>query len=107
MLNSDYDNESNTLRVVLNYDLIADVVSCTRIELKKHLEQDVRKLVIDMRSCRSIDSHGVALLLAASNSMQSKKASIYLDNLSFELSEVFKVLGITEKFIITTQKLNN
>ncbi|MBF0406101.1 MAG: STAS domain-containing protein [Candidatus Riflebacteria bacterium] len=100
MLKSEFISEENTLQLVLNTDLTADLISHARFFFKKNLECKAKKVILDMHSCKKIDSHGIALLLATHNSVKANGASFQLKNLSPELSEFFKILSIYGKFDI-------
>ncbi|MBF0547405.1 MAG: STAS domain-containing protein [Candidatus Riflebacteria bacterium] len=92
--------ENQTVTVLLENNLTVEVVSQIRDELKKYFSSDVKKMIIDMEGCKMIDSHGIALLMAAANSMQSIDGKLVLRNQSAPVAEIFNTLQLSPKFFV-------
>ncbi|MBF0546378.1 MAG: STAS domain-containing protein [Candidatus Riflebacteria bacterium] len=100
MVHSKIYMENQTVTVLLEKDLTLEVVGQIRDELKKYFSTDVKKMVIDMEGCKMIDSHGIALLMTASNSMKSIDGKLVLRNQSAPVAEIFNTLQLYPKFLI-------
>jgi anti-anti-sigma factor len=75
--------------VVLKGDLTAPLVAGLQAVLKEAIEQGVKELVFDLAKAGMVDSSGIGLLIAASNSLGQIGAKLRVINLSPDILELF------------------
>ena len=67
------ENSGTECRVRLQGDLTASQVPELQIALKKRLQENVGEVVFDLEKTTMLDSTGIGLLIAASNSLKRRQ----------------------------------
>lgn len=93
--------DGDLLRVVFEQDITADRVEALKDELLKEVAQGMVKFEVDMAAVELIDSSGVSLLIALQNSVVSQSGSLSVINLSDNLLNMFKIMGLDRHFTIS------
>jgi anti-sigma B factor antagonist len=75
-------------------DIAGSIVEDLRIKLLKAISQDVNELAIDMKGINFIDSTGLGVLIAAKNSLDQAGRLLRLTNVSENVGNLFKMIGI-------------
>lgn len=93
--------EDDVLQIVFEQDVTADRVESLKNELLIEVGQGHVKIAIDMSAVELIDSSGVSLLIALQNSVASESGSLSVNNLSDNLVNMFKIMGLDRHFTIS------
>lgn len=79
-------------------DLVQSTAQGFRKELLLLVEEGTRKLVIDLINVKIIDSIGIGVLIAATNSLGKVKGKLRIVNASQDLCKVFKMMRLDQHF---------
>jgi anti-anti-sigma factor len=75
-------------------DMVGEIVEDLRLKLLKLINQDINELAIDMKGINMIDSTGLGVLIAARNSLDQAGGLLRLINVSENIDDLFKMIGI-------------
>jgi anti-sigma B factor antagonist len=75
-------------------DIAGSIVEDLRIKLLKAINQDINDLAIDMKGINTIDSTGLGVLIAARNSLDQTGGLLRLTNVSENIGNFFKMVGV-------------
>lgn len=79
-------------------DLVQSMAQGFRQELLLLVKEGTRKLVIDLVNVNTIDSVGIGVLIAATNSLGKVDGKLSIVNASQDLCKVFKLMRLDQHF---------
>jgi anti-anti-sigma factor len=79
-------------------DLVHSMAQGFRKELLLLVQEGTRKLVIDLVNVKIIDSVGLGVLIAATNSLGKIDGKLRIVNASQDLCKVFKMMRLDQHF---------
>lgn len=82
-------------------DIAGSVAEELRIKLLKAIGKDINELAIDMKGINLIDSTGLGVLIAARNSFDQAGGLLRLMNVSENIGNLFKMIGV-DRYLNTT-----
>ncbi|NLD35407.1 MAG: STAS domain-containing protein [Desulfatiglans sp.] len=86
--------KTNKKTVKPGKDISGSIVEDLRLKLLKLINKDVNELAIDMKGVNMIDSTGLGVLIAARNSLDKAGGLLRLTNVSENIDNLFKMMGI-------------
>jgi|WetSurMetagenome_2_1015567.scaffolds.fasta_scaffold1270527_1 anti-anti-sigma factor len=88
------ERNDNMCVVTLRGDLTAALVPGLMKDLKKEVQSCPEELVFDLGNTVMLDSTGIRLLIAAGNSIASRKGSVRILNVSDNILQVFEKMSL-------------
>lgn len=95
------EQESRVCRVMLTGDLTASGVAEVQAKLQAALGEGAQEIVFDLGKALMIDSSGIGLLIAASNSLAGRNGRIRVVKLSAEMLQLFNSMRLTHRLNAT------
>ena len=86
-----------TARVTLPEQLTAVEAPALQVALKQEIAQGVREIEFDLTHTKSLDSTGIGLLIAASNSLAALQGSVRLIQVSPPLLKLLQSMRLVER----------
>jgi anti-anti-sigma factor len=83
--------------VTLTGDLTAIVARDLQAGLKQLLQTGMRELVVDLGNTKMIDSSGMGLLIAASNSLKPSGGHIHVTNVCPDIFRLLQSMRLTAR----------
>jgi anti-sigma B factor antagonist len=83
-------------------DITGLIVEDLRVKLLKHINQDIKELAIDMKGINMIDSTGLGVLIATRNSLDQAGGLLKLTNVSENIGNLLKMIGI-DRYLMNTK----
>jgi len=87
--------------ITLNGDLTASMVAGLQAALKTELESGVKELVFDLGNTVMLDSSGIGLLIAASNSLAKAQGKIQVINVSPDILHLLQSMRLAGRLNAT------
>ncbi len=88
-------------RVVMGHKLTAVLASRLQEALKNEIAKGVREILFDLGMVNTIDSTGIGLLIAASNSMAEIQGGVRLVNVPPEIMKLLRSMRLAERLNAT------
>lgn len=88
------EKKNQQVRIILEGDLLANQVPELQLALKEALGPDVRQLIFNLDKTVNLDSSGIGLLIAASNSMSSTGGAVQVINVSPEIMKLLQSMRL-------------
>ena len=85
------------IRVLVPAALTGNLVPAIQATLRKELAQGARQVVFDLAHTRSLDSTGVALLLATHNSVKALGGQVSLESVAPEILHLLRTMRLVER----------
>ncbi|MBN2417828.1 MAG: STAS domain-containing protein [Deltaproteobacteria bacterium] len=79
-------------------EIVESMVDDFREKLLGNITQDIKDLAIDMKNVKEMDSTGLAVLIAAKNSLDQAGGQLSLTNVPENIESYLQVLGLEEYF---------
>jgi anti-anti-sigma factor len=96
------ENKANTKVIEPGKNLIASQADDFRKKLLKTIEEDIQELIIDFAKVEEVDSVGMALIIAAHNSLKNSGRVLRLKNVSEENYKLFNITRLDQQFEVKT-----
>jgi anti-anti-sigma factor len=96
--------KDGSCRVTMSGDLIASVVTELQAALKEKMQQDVHEIVFDLATVVMLDSSGIGLLIAASNTVGRLKGRIGVVNVSPDILQLLQSMRLAGRLNATGRK---
>ncbi len=93
------DGQSTVVK--LQKKLTAVEVPAIQPALKQELEAQVQEIVFDLENTETLDSTGIGLLIAASNSLTARQGSVRLVNVSLDILKLLQSMRLVERLQAT------
>lgn len=93
--------EGMKTQVTLGEKLTAADAPRLQVALKQELGSGVREIVFDLSNTTMLDSTGIGLLIAASNSLGSVQGSIRLANVSLDILKLLQSMRLVDRLHAT------
>jgi serine/threonine-protein kinase RsbW len=93
------DGQSTVVK--LQKKLTAVEVPAIQPALKQELEAQVQEIVFDLEDTETLDSTGIGLLIAASNSLTARQGSVRLINVSLDILKLLQSMRLVERLHAT------
>lgn len=94
------ERKNRALTIKSRFKVIGNQCKSLRKELRQAATADDKKIIIDLEGTKTIESSGIALLVALGNTLSEKKDRIELINLSDDLRKLFEVMRLDTHFIM-------
>jgi anti-anti-sigma factor len=91
--------------VMLQGDLTAPLIPDLQAALKKNLEQGVDEAVFDLEKTGMLDSSGIGLLIAACNSLATKKGKMRVLNVSSDILRLLQSMRLVTRLNASGREL--
>ena len=91
------EQNGRTCRVTLQGDLIAAVLPDLQAALKQQLAQGVDEVVFDFATTVMLDSSGIGLLIATSNTMARQQGRVRVINVSADILQLLQSMRLTSR----------
>ena len=88
------NRKTNKKTVKPGKDIAGSIVEDLRLKLLKAINQDIDELAIDMKGINIIDSTGLGVLIAARNSLDQAGGLLRLTNVSENIGNLLKMVGV-------------
>lgn len=95
------NRKTNKKTIKPGKDIAGSIVEDLRLKLLKLINQDIKELAIDMKGINMIDSAGLGVLIAARNSLDHAGGLLRLTNVSDNIGNLFKMIGI-DRYLMNT-----
>jgi anti-anti-sigma factor len=95
------ERNGNKCSVMLQGDLTSPVTPDLQAALKKELEQGAREVVFDLGKTVMLDSNGIGLLIAASNSLASTKGGMRVLNASPDILHLLQNMRLVSRLNVS------
>jgi anti-anti-sigma factor len=92
-------------RLTMHGDLIASIVPELQAALKEKLHPGVVETVFDLAATTMLDSSGIGLLIAASNTMGRQKGRIAIINVSPDILQLLQSMRLAGRLNATGSKV--
>jgi stage II sporulation protein AA (anti-sigma F factor antagonist) len=94
--------EGNSMKFIIEKDLIAPNVKKMNIVLEKSLKEidDIDEVVVDLNSIENIDSVGVSFIVSVYKTISNEGLEFRIINASNDIVQLFKLMRLDEFFII-------
>lgn len=86
--------EGDTVYLDPQGDIVATTVDSLRILLQEAVRSGAGSVVVEFSTISMIDSMGIALLIAANNSLASRNLKLKLANVSGEIMSLMKLMRL-------------
>ena len=84
-------------RVTLQGDLIAALIPDLQAALKQHLSQGLDEIVFDLAATVMLDSSGIGLLIATSNSLARLQGRVQVINVSPDILQLLQSMRLASR----------
>lgn len=91
-------------RVVLRGDLTASVVPDIQPALKRELEAGADDVEFDLGSTAALDSSGIGLLIAASNSLARSKGRLRVVQVSPDIHKLLETMRLVKRLNVAVRQ---
>lgn len=91
-------------RVTMHGDLVASVIPDLRAALKEKLQPGVEEVLFDLGATVMLDSSGIALLIAASNTMARQQGRLRVLNVSPDILQLLQSMRLAARLNTTGPK---
>ncbi len=91
------EQNGRTCRVTLQGDLIAAVLPDLQAALKQQLAQGVDEVLFDLAATVMLDSSGIGLLIATSNTMARQQGRVRVINASADILQLLQSMRLTSR----------
>jgi len=95
------EQQSKTCRVTLSGDLTASCVPEVQEKLQAALNGGAQEVVFDLGKAVMIDSSGIGLMIATSNSLAGRNGRMRVINLSGEILQLFNSMRLVKRLNAT------
>ncbi|MCC6489439.1 MAG: STAS domain-containing protein [Candidatus Hydrogenedentes bacterium] len=95
------ERDGARVRILLGAQLTAAVVPEVQAALKQELDAGISEFEFDLSSTEALDSSGIGLLIAASNSLSRTHGSIRLVNVAPEIMKLLQSMRLVERLHAT------
>lgn len=92
-----FTRSGDEFRVVIGAQLTAANASDLQESLKKEISKDARKVVLDMTHTTTLDSTGIGLLIATSNSLKAVQGEIRLIHVPADIMKLLKSMRLVDR----------
>lgn len=90
------------LRVTLGTTLSAAEVPELQAALKREIDAGARELVFDLHQTTALDSTGIGLLVAVSNSLTAVQGQMQLIQVSADISKLLRSMRLVDRLHVST-----
>lgn len=97
----DIKREESLCRVVLHGDLTAAILPGIQVALKKELTDGVAEVEFDLAETGMMDSSGIGLLIAVSNSLARDKGRIRVVNVSRDIKQLLQSMRLVARLNVS------
>jgi anti-anti-sigma factor len=94
----------DSVKIVLNGELVAGGMDLLRESVKKYIDNGTKKIIIDMKHVTTLDSAGIGFLAAVHNTITKVGGTVNVVELSVEMYNFFVSLRLNSHFNIEQQK---
>ena len=98
------ERNEKTCRVVMQGDLTAAVVPDIQPALKRELEAGIDDLEFNLAATATLDSSGIGLLIAASNSLSRNKGRVRVVETSPDIVKLLESMRLVKRLNVTPRK---
>jgi anti-anti-sigma factor len=81
-------------QVTMQGDLVASVIADLQLALKSQLQRGVDEVVFDFRAAAMLDSSGIGLLIATSNTLARQNGRISVVNVSPDILQLLQSMRL-------------
>ncbi len=93
--------EDEAVEITPGIDLIASNCADLRHELLGLINEGQKKIIIDLKETKMIDSSGIGLLISAKNSLEDAGGGeIELVHISDDIMELFLIMRLENHFVL-------
>ncbi len=94
-------NPDRTCSVALAGDLTASTVPALQAELRQQLAENIEEVVFDLANATMLDSSGIGLLIACSNSLARKNGRVRVSNASPDVLQLLQSMRLVKRLNAT------
>jgi anti-sigma B factor antagonist len=91
------ERNGSTLRITLPAELTAMHVPDLQGMLKQELEQDTKEAIFDLGNTTILDSSGIGLLIATSNTLAKKQGNLRLIRVSPDIMQLLRSMRLVSR----------
>lgn len=95
------ERDGRKITVALKGDLSASVISEIQAELRRELEQGGTEVVFDFNATVMLDSSGIGLLVATSNSIARLQGKMSVINVSANIQQLLQSMRLTSRLNVS------
>lgn len=88
--------EGDIARIVPEGDIVASSVPEVREKLKEAIDAGFNQITVELGGVKMIDSMGIALLIAARNSLEARNGRLKLLNVDAEIYSLMKLMRLDQ-----------
>lgn len=89
-------NENGAATVLPEGDIVASTVPLVREKLLEAVSSGAEVVALDLGGIRVVDSMGIALIIAANNSLAAKNTKLRLNNVDQEIFSLLKLMRLDQ-----------
>jgi anti-sigma B factor antagonist len=101
MANYTFEKNGKNCQVTMQGDLVASGVPDLQAALKSQLQPGVEEVVFDLGRTAMLDSSGIGLLIATSNSLSRQSGRVRVVNVSPDILQLLQSMRLTNRLNVT------
>jgi anti-anti-sigma factor len=101
MANYTFEQAGKDCRVTMHGDLVAAVIPDLQAALTKQLQPGIAEIVFDLAATVMLDSSGIGLLIAATNTMGRRQGRVRVLNVSPDILRLLQSMRLTTRLNAT------
>lgn len=91
------EQNGRTCRITMNGDLVASGVAELKSAIKDQLQAGTDEVIFDLATTTQLDSSGIGLLIATSNSMARQQGRVRLVNASPDILQLLQSMRLAAR----------
>jgi anti-anti-sigma factor len=91
------ERDQNSCRVEAGKELTAALIPSLQAALKKEIDSGALIITFDLRNTAMLDSSGIGLLIAASNSLARKQGELRVANVSEDIYHLLQSMRLVSR----------
>jgi len=96
------EKDGSNCRVTMHGDLVASVIPDLQAALKQQLQPGVEEVSFDLAATVMLDSSGIGLLIATSNTMARQKGRVRILNVSQDILRLLQSMRLTSRLTVSS-----
>lgn len=96
------ERNGKSVTVIMKGDLTASVISEIQAGLKKELERDTKEVAFDLNATVMLDSSGIGLLVATSNSLGRIQGRMSVTGVSSDIFQLLQSMRLVSRLNVKT-----
>ena len=95
------EQNGRTARITMNGDLVATGIPDLKTVLKEQLQAGAEEVIFDLAATVQLDSSGIGLLIAASNSLARQQGRVRVLNASPDILQLLQSMRLASRLNAT------